>query len=1009
MKRIVSCLVLLLLIGWPSAAPAPHIQTFPSTMSYQGLLTDNIGDPMPGPVNLIFELFDDPTVGGSKWGPEAHNGVVLNDGVFNLTLGESQTPVPLPNPFPMEPLWLQITVDGQTLPTRVKLAASPYALQSKGLANELPIDVFVTGERVMRFEANSSPNVIGGSGANTATGGVQGATIGGGGDVGTANTVTDDFGTVSGGQTNRAGDNVGTTSDAPYAAVGGGNQNVASGPAATVGGGDRNTARGGAITIAGGFLNTATGEKSTIAGGNKNNTPGNRATVGGGDNNTASGTFPDVPGGLLNEANGVASLAAGRQAKANHDGAFVWADNNGGAPADFASTAVDQFLIRAANGVGIGTASPEAGSQLDINGTARMTGFKLPPSAGVGKVLTSDVNGVGTWQDLNTAMNGWALTGNSITPGTHFLGTIGPNQPLELKANGQRVFLFDANSAPNLIGGSSANSVTAGVEGATISGGGEAASPNSVAGNFGAVGGGCGNVASGLESTIGGGDKNLASAAESAIGGGRENTASGGVSAVAGGIKNTASGGTSAIGGGIENTASGAQAVIGGGFKNEASGLRSTVGGGELNTAANNLATVGGGLRNEALEKGSVVSGGQQNVANGQNAAIGGGLLNQASGAESTVPGGSRNRAAGAGSFAAGTQAKANHDGTFVWADRNGGAPANFASTAVDQFLIRAANGVGIGTNQPGSPLTVNGVIESSSGGIKFPDGTTQTGASPSRTGSASGTVIGGGVDNTASGSNATVGGGARNNASSSATVIGGGVDNTASNQVATVGGGQKNTASDLHTTIAGGFFNTASASRSTIGGGSQNTGAGVVSTVSGGNRNSAGAYAAVVSGGQDNTASGAYATVPGGVSNEATANYSFAAGTQAKANHEGTFVWADQNGGSPTDFASTAVDQFLIRAAGGVGIGTNQPGSPLTVNGLIESTSGGIKFPDGTTQTTAGSGSLWTENSGDLTYNGGNVGVGGVIESTSGGIKFPMAPPRQAHRPAEQAALLQR
>ena len=38
----------------------------------------------------------------------------------------------------------------------------------------------------------------------------------------------------------------------------------------------------------------------------------------------------------------------------------------------------------------------------------------------------------------------------------------------------------------------------------------------------------------------------------------------------------------------------------------------------------------------------------------------------------------------------------------------------------------------------------------------------------------------------------------------------------------------------------------------------------------------------------------------------------------------------------------------------GNVGIGTTNPGQKLTVTGTIESTSGGIKFPDGTTQTTA-------------------------------------------------------
>src|SRR5215813_10825069 len=39
----------------------------------------------------------------------------------------------------------------------------------------------------------------------------------------------------------------------------------------------------------------------------------------------------------------------------------------------------------------------------------------------------------------------------------------------------------------------------------------------------------------------------------------------------------------------------------------------------------------------------------------------------------------------------------------------------------------------------------------------------------------------------------------------------------------------------------------------------------------------------------------------------------------------------------------------------GSVGIGTDTPSSRLTVAGLIETTLGGIKFPDGTIQTTAG------------------------------------------------------
>ncbi len=48
-----------------------------------------------------------------------------------------------------------------------------------------------------------------------------------------------------------------------------------------------------------------------------------------------------------------------------------------------------------------------------------------------------------------------------------------------------------------------------------------------------------------------------------------------------------------------------------------------------------------------------------------------------------------------------------------------------------------------------------------------------------------------------------------------------------------------------------------------------------------------------------------------------------------------------------------------LQDGGGNVGIGTASPGQKLTVAGTIESTSGGVKFPDGTTQTTAATAGL--------------------------------------------------
>ena len=49
-------------------------------------------------------------------------------------------------------------------------------------------------------------------------------------------------------------------------------------------------------------------------------------TVAGGSTNTASGFASMIPGGQQNTAAGPASFAAGTRAKANHDGAFCWAE-----------------------------------------------------------------------------------------------------------------------------------------------------------------------------------------------------------------------------------------------------------------------------------------------------------------------------------------------------------------------------------------------------------------------------------------------------------------------------------------------------------------------------------------------------------------------------------------------------------------------------------------------------------------------------------------------------------
>ena len=252
--------------------------------------------------------------------------------------------------------------------------------------------------------------------------GVSGATIGGGGSGtsncgesgtescsnraqgsysticgGLNNTVSADYATVAGGVWNTAGHGAGVgggdwnTASGDFAAIGGGDQNTASGVRSTIGGGLANLASGmdaiigggannqasglqatvsgggsnaasqtGAF-VGGGIGNSANGQAATVGGGGNNQVSGDYATVGGGGNNQAGGFRATVSGGDGNVANGDFSFAAGRYTKANHPGAFVWADATN---TDFASTADNQFAVRASGGVTFSTGS----APVQVNG-----------------------------------------------------------------------------------------------------------------------------------------------------------------------------------------------------------------------------------------------------------------------------------------------------------------------------------------------------------------------------------------------------------------------------------------------------------------------------------------------------------------------------------------------------------------------------------------------------------------------------------------------------------------
>jgi hypothetical protein len=387
------------------------------------------------------------------------------------------------------------------------------------------------------------------------------------------------------------------------------------------------------------------------------------------------------------------------------------------------------------------TGPNQLGGVSSVTGVGVVNGYFTVRVNGGGEFGPNAFNGEARWLQIAVLCSG-DVSAVTLTPRQAVMPA-----PYALALPGLRT-VVNATS-PNVIGGYLGNGTTSGTIGATIGGGGWNGHTNDVTANYGTVGGGLDNTVSGIRSVVSGGEGNVASGVWSSVGGGGGNTAtgdaatvsgggnntagegasvgggsgnaaSGSGASVSGGYNNTAAGIAASVGGGETNAAGGNYASVAGGDHNTASGLHSSVGGGDGNTASGGVATIGGGHNNSATYEYTTIAGGDSNSAGAEYASVGGGMLNNASGYAATVPGGKSNTAVGEYSFAAGQQAQANHAGSFVWADST---DAAFASTAANQFLVRAGGGVGIGVNNPAGALHVKGtglstaVFESSVGG----------------------------------------------------------------------------------------------------------------------------------------------------------------------------------------------------------------------------------------------------------------------------------------------------
>jgi hypothetical protein len=105
----------------------------PPILNYQGTLMDDQGKPVTGSVPMVFRIYAalDATPVQALWNSGTVNVAVVN-GAFAIDLGDNSTsppqPVLSPSIFSDDTRYLGITVNGQELVPRKRLASVPYAM-----------------------------------------------------------------------------------------------------------------------------------------------------------------------------------------------------------------------------------------------------------------------------------------------------------------------------------------------------------------------------------------------------------------------------------------------------------------------------------------------------------------------------------------------------------------------------------------------------------------------------------------------------------------------------------------------------------------------------------------------------------------------------------------------------------------------------------------------------------------------------------------------------------------
>lgn len=117
-----SLLTMLLLVGGAAVAGAPE------AINYQGYLTDSDGLPLDDSVSITFLLYHTDVGGVAVWS-ETQSAVIVDQGLFSVSLGNLNTTNPLPGDLYDFPVFLELVIDTEVLSPRRRVLRGPSGPQ----------------------------------------------------------------------------------------------------------------------------------------------------------------------------------------------------------------------------------------------------------------------------------------------------------------------------------------------------------------------------------------------------------------------------------------------------------------------------------------------------------------------------------------------------------------------------------------------------------------------------------------------------------------------------------------------------------------------------------------------------------------------------------------------------------------------------------------------------------------------------------------------------------------